>query len=396
MSFAFRFALATAFGIVICACSAEATLAKSPESCWVNVVVNSEYEHQPDGKPPFMLAIDSDPFNPRTILLAARPGSVWRSTNSGYSWKRLAIGDFQDRIDIGPNPTSLRFDPRRRGRVYLGVEKEGVYFSDDSGLNWHRTSEGLVRYHRNVVGFAFPSGRHSVLIGSDGGLDIRPRDSSRWLPLETGLPSCGTVSAIATDPRRNGLAYAVYYAEPDCVRSGAVFRSRDNGKTWARADRGLPQGRWSQNPILYAGSGHAAALDPFDPNVLVVGLFGGLYRSTDQGVNWARTGDFGQQAYSIAFDPRHRGVVYAGGRHFMVRSLDAGRTWSRMERGLVGIIGRETLKTPVGGALSDLLTIFDIDVSGARIMLATDGGVFALKTPAAHCGTSARANVSAS
>jgi photosystem II stability/assembly factor-like uncharacterized protein len=55
----------------------------------------------------------------------------------------------------------------------------------------------------------------------------------------------------------------------------------------------------------------------------------GLYKSTDSGRTWAKTGLIGQTLLSVAADPTNAQTVYAGGfRSGVFKSVDGGQTWA--------------------------------------------------------------------
>ncbi len=92
--------------------------------------------------------------------------------------------------------------------------------------------------------------------------------------------------------------------------SSGVFISTDQGNTWTdRTDPGMKY--WTMDVVV----------DPWDAaqNTWYCGVFdnwggpnntlGGLYRTTNRGVNWTRI-DTLAQVYSITFDPVHQGQAY--------------------------------------------------------------------------------------
>ncbi len=92
--------------------------------------------------------------------------------------------------------------------------------------------------------------------------------------------------------------------------SSGVFVSTDQGTTWTdRSDAGMQY--WTMDVVV----------DPWDANqnTWYCGVFdnwggpnntlGGLYRTTNRGVNWTRI-DTLAQVYSITFDPKKQGDAY--------------------------------------------------------------------------------------
>lgn len=154
----------------------------------------------------------------------------------------------------------------------------------------------------------------------------------RW--REIGPFRGGRVAAVAGDP----------------VHPLVFYMGATGGGVWKTGNAGL-----SWDPIadsaLGAGSIGAIAVAPSDPNVVYVGTGestvrgnvspgDGMYRSTDAGKTWSRTGlgDAGQTA-RIMVDPRDPDRVYVAvlGHAFapnptrgVFRSNDGGRTWQKI------------------------------------------------------------------
>lgn len=134
-----------------------------------------------------------------------------------------------------------------------------------------------------------------------------------------------------------------------------VFRSLDNGKTWAEAatppqfEKGEPRGR-AVDHVFWLTPGHAK-----EPGVWYAGTSPkGLFRSEDGGVHWTPISGFndhpeqtkwvgsdkdetpdGGKLHSILVDPRdpnHLYVAMSGGGMF--ESLDAGQDWHPFNKGV--------------------------------------------------------------
>ena len=78
-------------------------------------------------------AVRRDPGRPG-VVYAATVGGLHRSSDSGATWIRVT----RDTLVV----TALEVD-RRSGRLYVGTEGEGVFYSDDGGLTLEPGSRGL-------------------------------------------------------------------------------------------------------------------------------------------------------------------------------------------------------------------------------------------------------------
>lgn len=89
----------------------------------------------------------------------------------------------------------------------------------------------------------------------------------------------------------------VTITQRDGVRAG-LFRSTDEGRTWARSDAGIPGPQNPSSPTL------ALAVSPNDP-AHVIGGYGSSFRSSDGGRTWSLLSDArgygGDELYTVAW-----------------------------------------------------------------------------------------------
>ena len=166
---------------------------------------------------------------------------------------------------IGGTIATLEVDPRSPSTIYAGTGGAGVYKSVDGGRSWLRRSSGL------------------PLNGLIQRLELAPSDpSTLYLQPNTG----------------NGL-----------------YVSTNGGRSW----RPLP---------AIGPSFTDLELHPTQARTLFLPSFNGLLRSVDGGASWVRMPVLSQPR-SLAISAGQPNVMYAddGGR--IMRSLDAGTTWTQ-------------------------------------------------------------------
>ncbi len=191
-----------------------------------------------------------------------------------------------------------------------------------------------------------------------GGLWKTTNNGTTWEVLFDDLEDTVSIGDIAINPNDANTVW-VGSGENNNRQSGSwgngVYKSIDGGQTWKHM--GL------------ATSKHIARIivDPIDHDVVYVAALGslwgrggerGVYKTTDGGLNWTRIHfvDDETGATELVMDPSNNKVLYAatyqrrratwgfnggGPGSAMWKSSDAGRTWTRLTKGVpAGHLGR--------------------------------------------------------
>lgn len=237
-------------------------------------------------------ALAVSPVDPNVVLVGSAVGGVWRSEDGGATF--AATSDDQVDLAVG----AIAFAPSAPATVYAAMGQEylgsGVLKSTDAGRTWARVSG----------------------------------DS---------LPTPGLVEELIVDPANANRLYAAQYAglaEDGVLRASGLQVSTDSGATWSRT---------------LAGLARDAAIDPTDPRIVYAAMARvdepgdrppGVYRSTDNGRTWALawTSPFQSSfhaSFTVAVAPSDANRVYIHGygainSAYTTRiavSNDRGRTW---------------------------------------------------------------------
>lgn len=124
---------------------------------------------------------------------------------------------------------------------------------------------------------------------------------------------------------------------------GGVFRSDDGGRTWNQAvNAGLTD---KGKPIRIDNvDTYSLRFDPVDRRTMYILSRGtGIYKSTDNGANWQKTGLASGTYPAFAIDPTTSAILYAGSGGTIVKSTDGGITWnpiyyeSKPDRGIADL-----------------------------------------------------------
>ncbi|MCK6486925.1 MAG: hypothetical protein L6R48_01065 [Planctomycetes bacterium] len=193
-----------------------------------------------------------DPQDPRRALLGT-DGGLYASDDGGRRWKRVTAGlptgtTASAGTDVSLTITAIVHDPHRRGRIHIAVyatgegERAGVFRSDDRGLTWQRTSDGIDRASVDYSGmplqgdmaFALDVDRYhqgGLVVQTASGIYRSDNAGESWIRIRAG-GGTGPVVWDRAKPDR------IWLASDD-----GVWISDDRGAGWRQASTGLPLGR---------------------------------------------------------------------------------------------------------------------------------------------------------
>lgn len=259
-----------------------------------------------------IFCISSDPFD-ENIFYIGTLGTIFRSDDGGKNWT--------EKIKGAQNTVLSDVTVSANGTIFTSGMDVGVAYSTNNGDTWTQALPHIS--NGNAQGFAL-AGHY-------------------WRIITTGTKAqwdAGTGHVIVT---------ASPYISPR-TQIPTVFRSTDNGVTWTESNTGLPttlldssggpnQAEWgigiprglaksiNGNIIYLTIDGYSATEN------------GGIFKSTDNGVTWARTTQpAGWRVYNgISVDPTDatgNTVAFAewfgnaGHSPQYFKSTDGGATWS--------------------------------------------------------------------
>ena len=263
------------------------------------------------------------------IYIGAANGGVWRSDDTGQTWRSL-----MDAFDRNPTPEApsflgslgtdslaigaLAIDPANPDRIFVGTGEGsgGAYFgvgpvvSFDGGSTWtpETLPGGMPWFGSSFYALAIDPGNPDRLIsGSRQGIHRREPDGSggfHWVPkaLPSGVTWIGSVVAAQTG------GVTTFYAAP---WNGPVFSSPD-GDTWTQVGTGFPE---------FIGGRISLAVQPDNPNVIyALDANGTVLRLDTTDGNWRNLGmpagfpgTYGGYCMAIAVAPDNVNRIYVAG-----------------------------------------------------------------------------------
>ena len=290
-----------------------------------------------------------DPNDENRWFVAVGSGGVWKTENSGTTWKPLF--DEQNSYSTG----CVTIDPSNGNIIWVGTGEnvggrhvaygDGVYKSIDGGETWKNTgltsSEHISKIvvhptNPNVVWVASQGplwnkgGERGVYKTSDGGISWkRVLGNSEW----TGA------TELVIDPRDPDVLYAATWDRHRTVAAlmgggpgSGLHRSTDGGETWTKLTQGLPTSNMGKIGL---------AISPQQPDVLYAAIeldrkTGAIYRSANRGASWVKMSN----TVSGGTGPHYYQELYASPHQFdrlylmnvrVLTSEDGGKTFAELK-----------------------------------------------------------------
>jgi photosystem II stability/assembly factor-like uncharacterized protein len=276
-----------------------------------------------------------DPRDPKTVLMAAKPGhlgpTVFRSADGGKTWKEASTPPQFPKGHKSSVKVVFWLTPghaSRPGEWYAGTGPHGIFHSKDGGGTWE-----------SVKGF-----------------NEHP-DRVKWFGEgEQGPPDDPNTHSIIVDPRDANHLYAGFSA-------GGFFESADAGATWKPLNKGVAADFIPVKDPEYGHDPHCVRVSPSKPDRLYQQNHCGMYRIDRPGDTWERIGrnmpkEIGDIGFPIQPHPRNPDVAWVfpmdgrevwprtsvGGKPAVYMTKNAGKTWTRQDKGFPKAQGWFTVK----------------------------------------------------
>lgn len=223
-------------------------------------LVRSLYDHPnrprwiPSNAGLFLHTIVLDPTARTRMYVAISAGGVYRTEDSGVTWQArnngVRVTFLPEKYpEFGQCVHKIVLHPARPERMFL-QNHWGVYRSDNRGDSWQDIARGLpsdfgfgmvMHPHDPDSVYILPVESDEFRCTPEGRLRVyRTRNAGgSWDTLERGLPQKGAYETILRDAFTSDTLdpVGIYFG----TRSGKLFASRDEGKSWKKILEGLPQ-----------------------------------------------------------------------------------------------------------------------------------------------------------
>ncbi|NND09564.1 MAG: glycosyl hydrolase [Flavobacteriaceae bacterium] len=290
------------------------------------------------------------PENESIWYVAVGSGGVWKTTNSGTTWK--SIFDNQKVYSIG----CVTIDPNNPHTIWVGTGEnvggrhagfgDGIYVSHDDGKTWKNMGLENSEHLSKII--VHPENSDVVWAASQGPLWSKGGDRGVFKTSDGGktwkrtLGDAEWVGAtdMLIDPNNPDVLYAATWQRHRTVAGylgggpgSGLHKSTDGGDTWRALKNGIPRSNLGKTGL---------AMSPFNSDVIYAALEldrtkGGVYMTTNGGESWVKqsdavSGGTGPHYYQeIIASPHYEGTLYFM-NNSALESKDHGKTFTRMSR----------------------------------------------------------------
>ncbi len=258
---------------------------------------------------------------------------------------------------------SLAIDPKLSATVFAGTMGDGTYKSPDGGRSWHQFNEGIqkgtISAIVNQIVFN-PRGTEMVYAATTVGVFRSINGGRNWVERMVGMNEVNFVVSLVIDPQRPNVLYA--------GTTGGVYRTLDGAERWEKKSHGMVAADAKMASMALGVNG--LAVDPTNSDVVYAGTTKGLYKSTDQGENWAKLEGSVADSYvsAIQLDSTLPSTLYLATSDRVQKSEDSGVTWHPKINGLDATSIRSLQISPSNSQ------VLYVGTNGGGLYRSTDAG----------------------
>jgi len=252
---------------------------------------------------------DSKRLYASTWTLYSGGGGVYRSDDSGRSWKLIGLAKETVRA-LAQSPTNPK--------LFVAGSLTGVYRSNDDGNSWERITPTGHEDLRNFDSLAFDPKDSNTIYAGTYHLPWKTTDGGKnWTNIKAGMIDDSDVMTMIVDPANPANVHA--------TACSGIYRSVDAGQNWKR---------YGGIPFIYRRT-QLIRQDPQNPETLYAGTTSGLWKTTNEGADqWKRMTPLDWVVNAILIDPRNpQRIVIGTERQGVQISENGGATFAAANTG---------------------------------------------------------------
>ena len=290
------------------------------------------------------------PKNENVWYVAVGSGGVWKTINSGTTWKPLF--DKQKVYSIG----CVTIDASNPATIWVGTGEnvggrhvgfgDGIYVSQDDGKSWKNMGLENSEHISKII--VHPENSDVLWVASQGPLWSKGGDRGVFKTTDGGKSWKRTLgddvwvgaTDMLIDPNNPDVLYAATWQRHRTVAgylgggSGSgLHKSTDGGETWKPLKNGIPKSNLGKIGL---------AMSPFNADVIYAAIEldrrkGGVFMTANGGATWAKqsdavSGGTGPHYYQeLIASPHQEGTLFMMNNSALI-STDHGKTFTNMKR----------------------------------------------------------------
>jgi photosystem II stability/assembly factor-like uncharacterized protein len=251
---------------------------------------------------------DSKRLYASTWTLYSGGGGVYRSDDSGRTWRLIGLGKETVRA-LAQAPTNPK--------LFVAGSLTGVYRSLDDGNSWERITPANHEDLRNFDSLAFDPKDDNIIYAGTYHLPWKTVDGGKnWSPVVKGMIDDSDVMSIIIDPANSSNVHA--------TACSGIYHSLDAGLTWKR---------YGGIPFVFRRT-QLIRQDPHRPDTLYAGTTSGLWKTTNEGGEWKRMTPGDWIVNALLIDPKNTQRIIIGTEREGVQiSENGGATFTAANNG---------------------------------------------------------------
>ena len=255
---------------------------------------------------------------------------IYRSDNAGETWSHLGLEQTGSvsKIIIHPTNPDIAY-AAAMGHLFSTGPDRGLFRTLDGGQHWENVlfindSTGIIdlAIHPNNPDILYAAAWQRVRTayrrdygGPSSGIYKSVDGGNAWQKLTSVLPTAAGRIGITISPSYPNILYAMFEHETSGYLQ-AIYRSANNGNTWVK------KGITGINNAPYTYWFGKIIADPVDSNaVYLTGL--DLYKSTNGGMSWSDIfTNMHLDQHAVTFHPDNPDIILVGNDGGVYRAQD--------------------------------------------------------------------------